>query len=289
MALTAPTLCPRCDAPATIPDHCIQCALPLRQCGACRGVAGPFDRHCGFCGFELIRARRRAGAWRLWLIAALVPLLVGLGYGAWSTGLAAQLLRGRGPTLTPSASSPAGVLYQAPLLGFEYSLPAQWAEPVDFSRAIPPQVAVPFVFAAENGADLNPAAALGGDLVLDHPSAAVVSLGRPLPDPHVVTSQDPATVLTAQVAPLASSPPPGLVVDVVTPVHTLKVGGRRAAQVVLRFTTSSSVDFFEETLISAPAPGHAPLFRIEALIPASEWSHGGTQTVASLIDSVRFS
>jgi hypothetical protein len=47
LALTAPTLCPRCDAPSGLAELCLQCALQLRQCGNCHGVAGPFDRYCG--------------------------------------------------------------------------------------------------------------------------------------------------------------------------------------------------------------------------------------------------
>jgi len=81
MALTAPSLCPRCDAPAIMTDHCIQCALPLRQCGSCQGIAGPFDRYCGFCGFEMVQGEQRPLWWRLWFLAALLPVALGLAYG----------------------------------------------------------------------------------------------------------------------------------------------------------------------------------------------------------------
>jgi len=75
VALTAPTLCPRCDAPALVAgpiltvDACARCTLHLRQCGRCHGVAGPFDQYCGFCGFEIIRQGRGA-LWRAWPLAA---------------------------------------------------------------------------------------------------------------------------------------------------------------------------------------------------------------------------
>jgi uncharacterized paraquat-inducible protein A len=82
VALTAPTLCPRCDAPALASgpilsvDSCSRCTLRLRQCGRCHGVAGPFDQYCGFCGFEMTRpghgALRRA--WPLALVAVAVVL-----------------------------------------------------------------------------------------------------------------------------------------------------------------------------------------------------------------------
>jgi predicted amidophosphoribosyltransferase len=81
LTLVAPSLCPRCDQPAMLPDYCIHCGLQLRQCGNCRGIAGPFDRYCGFCGHELIRGQRRSPLWRLWLLVALIPLVAGIVYG----------------------------------------------------------------------------------------------------------------------------------------------------------------------------------------------------------------
>src|SRR5712691_11169599 len=65
LALVAPSLCPRCG-------------LQLHRCGSCHGVAGPFDRYCGFCGHELVRGEERAPYWRLWMLAGLIPLIVGL-------------------------------------------------------------------------------------------------------------------------------------------------------------------------------------------------------------------
>jgi predicted amidophosphoribosyltransferase len=86
LALVAPSLCPRCDQPAMILDHqeegrCAHCGLQLHHCGSCHGVAGPFDRYCGFCGHELVRGERRAPWWRLWMLAALLPLIAALIFG----------------------------------------------------------------------------------------------------------------------------------------------------------------------------------------------------------------
>ncbi len=86
LALVAPSLCPRCDQPApplagNEDVRCEHCSLQLHRCGNCNGVAGPFDRYCGFCGYELVRGTQRPPWWRLWLLLALVPLLAGLGYG----------------------------------------------------------------------------------------------------------------------------------------------------------------------------------------------------------------
>ncbi len=63
LALVAPSLCPRCDQPAmVVMDH---------------------SRYCGFCGHELVRGLDRPIWWRLWLLAALVPLAAALTGGIW--------------------------------------------------------------------------------------------------------------------------------------------------------------------------------------------------------------
>jgi hypothetical protein len=62
-------------------SRCAHCALQLHQCGNCRGVAGPFDRYCGFCGFEMVRGETRPPWWRLWLLVALLPLVAALIFG----------------------------------------------------------------------------------------------------------------------------------------------------------------------------------------------------------------
>jgi predicted amidophosphoribosyltransferase len=88
LALVAPSLCPRCDQPAMVLNHseearCGHCGLQLHQCGSCRGIAGPFDRYCGFCGHEMVTGDTRPMWWRLWFLAALIPLVGGLVYGIW--------------------------------------------------------------------------------------------------------------------------------------------------------------------------------------------------------------
>ncbi len=111
-ALTAPTLCPRCDSPAIMTDYCIACTLPLRRCGSCQGVSGPFDRYCGFCGYELVRGARRAGVWRLWLLAALIPLAGGIAFGVspYSAGFSHSVigLAAHGASASPSTKPAVG-------------------------------------------------------------------------------------------------------------------------------------------------------------------------------------
>ena len=86
-ALLAPSLCPRCDQPAMVLDRstdegrCGHCGLQLHQCANCRGVAGPFDRYCGFCGHEMVQGEKRPIWWRLLFLAGLIPLAAGMIYG----------------------------------------------------------------------------------------------------------------------------------------------------------------------------------------------------------------
>ena len=86
-ALIAPSLCPRCDQPAMVLTNswedarCAHCGLQLHQCANCRGIAGPFDRFCGFCGREMVQGEARPLWWRLWFLAALLPVAAGLVFG----------------------------------------------------------------------------------------------------------------------------------------------------------------------------------------------------------------
>src|SRR5262249_16132821 len=132
--LAAPTLCPRCDASAPAvngeppADRCPVCSLQLSWCGNCRGVAGPFDRFCGFCGFELIRGEPRSPLWRLWQVALAALLAAGLGYGLWAAGVPSALAGGvrtllgsRATSIEPSAG------YGSRMLAVGFSIPRGWA------------------------------------------------------------------------------------------------------------------------------------------------------------------
>jgi predicted amidophosphoribosyltransferase len=61
--------------------RCAHCGLQIHQCPRCRGVAGPFDRYCGFCGYEMVHGERRPLWWRLWFLVLLLPLLSALAGG----------------------------------------------------------------------------------------------------------------------------------------------------------------------------------------------------------------
>lgn len=289
IALTAPSLCPRCDAPAILADYCIQCALVLRRCGNCQGVAGPFDRHCGFCGCEMIRGERRNPAWRLWLLIALVPLAAGVGYGAWAArseilhplpaAPAASAARSAGPTLT----------YQSQPLGFQYAIPREWSA-IDYARSPDPGRTMPYVIVTSAAADQTRAADAKGDLLAARLQSTVLELGRPPLDTSLVSDPtDPKALLTAQVAPVLAAPPAGSRIEVARPVRGLRIGGRPGAEVVLRVVRGDGlVQYLERALIYAPEPGRPAMFVAEALAPAPAWDAGAAD-IEAVVQSLRFS
>jgi hypothetical protein len=286
LALSAPTLCPRCDAPSGLADFCLQCALQLRQCGNCHGVAGPFDRHCGFCGFELLRGARRSPVWRLWLLIALVPLAAGLGYGAWVARLPMAATQAVGSAVHPA---PAQQLrpYQSQRLHLAYGIPREWGA-IDYTRSSDAGRTMPFVIVARAPSDQQAASDAKGDLVAARPQATILALGRPSIDTSLVADATaPAAVLTSEVAPLAASPPPGLKVEVVRPVRATTVGGQPAATVVLKLTRDGGVFYLERALIYSPSGKAAPMIRVEALLPAASWHSSDGIVVDSIIGSVR--
>jgi hypothetical protein len=279
LALTAPSLCPRCDAPAMFDDHCVQCALPLRLCGACRGVAGPFDRYCGFCGYELVQGDKRAAVWRLWLLAALIPLAAGLAFGLSPLALKTGILTGfanRAPQ-TPSQMQ----ALRSANLGFTYAVPNDWTA-TDYTKAGAPQ---PFVVVSRLDADRVTAANLGGELITAQPAGVAMTLGRPPLDVSAVDSSDPLAVLAFQVSQLVATPPAGVTYRVVKPVHAISVGGKPGAEVVIEVVGADSTTYYERAYVATSTQA---LFRAEAVAPASDWESGDGRRVESVIQSLAF-
>lgn len=284
-ALTAPSLCPRCDAPAGKGEQCGHCAIQLRQCGNCQGVAGPFDRHCGFCGFELIQGERRSPLWRLWLLAALVPLTAGLAYGLW--------------TVTKSPSPPMRVLaaplnsgpliaYKSRNLAFQYSAPRDWSTPIDYSRATEPAKMMPYVVVARLPGDQARVVDARGDLLNARPQGAVVVLGRPAASTSVVgDQQDAKQVLAAQVAPLLANPQSGTRIDVIQPVTAVTINGRPAAKIVLKVTRDGAVYYLERAVVYAPATGVPAALRVEAAVAERDWDAGDADRVEAVLRSLK--
>ena len=286
LGLGAPMLCPRCDTPATLAEHCIHCALHLRQCGNCRGVAGPFDRYCGFCGFEMLRGERRSPLWRLWVLLALVPLAAGLGYGVWvarlpvaATGAVSAVVR---PTPTPESKA-----YAAQSLGFNYAIPKDWSS-IDYSRAADPSNAFPFVVVARSQADQAVAQEGRGQVVSSRPQSALASLGRPAVDTSLLGSgSEPGALLASEVSPLLAAPPSGTRVEVARPVRTTTIGDRPAATVVLKLTRDGSVYYLERALVLSPRQGLPPMIQVDALVPEVAWQTGDQAQVEAVIRSIR--
>lgn len=287
-ALSAPILCPRCDAPATLADQCIQCALQLRECGNCRGVAGPFDRYCGFCGFELLRGSRRNPLWRLWLLVALVPLGATLAYGVWVTRLPAVATAAVGTVVRPTPT-PDMLTYGAPSLGFSYAIPRGW-HAIDYSRSADPSRALPFLAVSKDAADQGRAADAKGNLVAVKPQAAVVTMARPRVDTRLTGNPAaPTAVLTSEMAPLAASPPTGLNLQILRPVTARTISDRPAASVLLELTHDGVSYYLERTMVYAPRAGASPMIQVDALAPASTWQAGDEAQVETVIRSIRIS
>jgi hypothetical protein len=289
MALTAPSLCPRCDAPAIMTDHCIQCALPLRQCGSCQGIAGPFDRYCGFCGYELVQGTRRAPLWRLWLLAALIPLAAGIAFGfsPWArpvTRTVATIVGASEPTPNPATTTQ---LHSESLL-FSFAAPKTWIVN-DYSHGADPTKQMPYVVVAHYGPDAVKVSDAKADLLQVKGQSAVVELGRANVNPPAVDPADPRAVLAAEVAPLVTTPPAGLKFEVVTPVRSLIINGRPAAAVLLRLTRDSGTYYLERAYISSPTVGQPPLLKFDALVPTGDWDGAGdNQRVDDMLRSVKF-
>ena len=288
MALTAPSLCPRCDAPAIMTDHCIQCALPLRQCGSCLGTAGPFDRFCGFCGYELLQGSKRAPLWRLWLLAALIPLAAGIAFGVspWArpvTHQVATLVAGQAqPTPVPGTVT----AQRSESLGISYAYPNDWTA-IDYSRATDPAKQMPYIVVAHFPPDATKVSDAKGDLLQARSQAGVVELGRPVVNAPGVSPSDPQAVLATEVTTLLASPPAALKFEVVQPVHALTVNGRPAAEVILRLTRDTGTFYLQRVYIASPTAAQPPLVKAEALVPGTEWDRGDQQRVADLVRSIK--
>jgi len=250
-------------------------------------VAGPFDRFCGFCGFELIRGEPRSRLWRLWQVALLALLATGLGYGLWAAGVPSALVGGVRALLSPPATSvepSAG--YGNRVLAVGYSVPGDWAA-IDLSTGASPQ---PIVVLSRSPLDRSAAADSGGDLTMvDHIQSTVMAMSRPTAGTTVVAdARDPVVALTTEVAPLVAAPPPGLKVEVTEPVHAATVGNRSGAVVVLKLTRGDAVTYLRRALVYAPRPGVAAIFQVDALEPAAEWPAVDTSAVATVIRSLNF-
>ncbi|TMD54413.1 MAG: zinc ribbon domain-containing protein [Chloroflexi bacterium] len=286
VALTAPTLCPRCDAPALYEDRCTNCGLQLAKCGACQGVAGPFDRYCGFCGHDLAAGELRSPVWRFWLLVAMIPMVAALVIGATVFGGPAATRVGR--LIFPvAAGSPAppgstGVkLYRSPNLQLVYAVPADWT-PADYtlSKSAP----MPFVGVSRIVADGAQLTTAKGDVLATKPSGALLTMGTPRAAPPGVDATDPSSVLGSDISSLTLKPPGGLTITVFRQAQTINVGGRSGKEAVLKVVRGDGGSYYLER---AYLVGPSGLFEVNALVPQSDWEAGDDHKVEAIIQSLR--
>ena len=287
IALTAPTLCPRCDAPALYEDRCSSCSLQLAKCGACQGVAGPFDHYCGFCGHDLAVGEVRSPAWRFWLLVAMIPMIAALVIGATFFGGPAASQVGRfvfrpAPSAPPGISGTGTKLFRSPSLHLVYSVPADWPPPSDYtlSTTTPLQQVVVARFLADNGAY----GATRGDLLAATPMGALLSLGPLAQAPAGVDATDPSSVLGSDISSLTLKPPAGLRIEVLRAASSITVDGRPGKEALLKVTRSDgSVLYLERAYLAGPQG----LFKVDALVPQSDWNAGDGRLVEAIIQSIR--
>jgi hypothetical protein len=285
VALTAPTLCPRCDAPALYEDRCTSCGLQLGVCGACHGVAGPFDRYCGFCGHDLAAGETRSPVWRFWLLVAMIPMVAVLVVGATFYGGPVATRVGRlvfPPVASPFPAQPATKLYQSSNLHLTYAVPADWPPPADYtlSTVTPLQQVV----VARMQADLADYGATRGDPMAAKPGGALLVLGPLAQAPVGADATDPSSVLGADISTLTLTPPTGIRVTVSRPAQSISVDGRAGKEAVLMVTlVDGSVYYLERAYLAAPGG----LFRVDALVPKADWESGDDRLVEAVIQSLR--
>lgn len=266
LALTAPSLCPRCDAPALFVEECSQCALPIRQCGSCLGVAGPFDRYCGFCGHEIVLGRKQSGARRLWLLVALIPIAAGLAIGLSPVGQ--QAVRGAtGKGGAPAATKPTLV---DRTVGFTAVAPGSWQR-IDSGQT---------AYLLSDPADQSAATGSPAALLTAIPKGAVVEVSRPAISDPGVDAADPVAVLAYETGQLLAAPPSGYSVSTVHAVRAFNLGGRVGARSEQSLVGPGNASYtLVKVYVSAPSGG---LVLIEALTPPAE-----LPAVNALVDSLR--
>ncbi len=252
-------------------DVCIRCSLPLRRCGSCRGVAGPSDRHRGFCGHNLAQGRRRAPAWRPWLLAALVPLAAGIVFGVSPPGR--SVARQVTTQVAASTPTPPVAVLRDPATGVGYSPPRYWTASDQGG----------FLVLTHWSPDARLLADAGNDLFAIKPQSGVIEIGRPPIDP-AAGSLDPRLVLEFQVRQLLAAPPGEARLEIARTQRTFSVGGRPAAEVVLELSRGDgSAGYFVRAWIAAPS---GPV-RVDALVPAAAWNAGERARVEQVIRTIR--
>lgn len=269
LAIAAPTLCPRCDQPSLAADHCSRCRLELRSCPACAGVAGPFDRFCGYCSRELVAPPGRPLPGYLGVAVAVVPvaalLVLGLTRLYTAPHTSAPGRQGSGLTTT-----------QSQRLRFQFGVPHGWVM-YDYSR-LEPDLAQPMVVTSTLESDNAQAVGAAANLAAFEPKGTVILLERRAAEPD----KGPPVVVQGWVDAQTSQPPSGTSVEVVQASEALTIGGLSAGEAEVRLTRPEGTYYVEDVYIQAPESAEA--FQIQAVGPEAAWD---ARAVERIIGSVR--
>ena len=247
------------------------------------GVAGPFDRYCGFCGHELLLGEKRSPVWRLWLLIALIPLAAGIGFGV--SPLSSTVVGAVGRIVAATAPAAGSSSRQSAGLGLGYTLPSGWTA-TDASAAVG-AASVPLVVAGRSPGDISRAIDARGDSFAFRPSGPVATFGRPVFDLGAAPASDPGAVLAFQVATLLASPPPLTKVDIARPITSITVSGRPGAEVVLKLNRDSGILYLHRAYLYRPRGAGPALIRFDALLPAADWDQGADRDAEAILKSLR--
>jgi hypothetical protein len=142
------------------------------------------------------------------------------------------------------------------------------------------------VVVARISADLATFGSTKGDVLAAKPAGALLTLGPLAQAPPGVDAADPSSVLGADISSLTIKPPTGLKIDVFRQAQTITVDGKAGKEVVLKVTRADgAVVYLQRAYLTAPSG----LFKIDALVPQSDWDAGDGRKVEAVIQSVRLS
>ena len=271
--------------PALYDDHCSSCGLQLAQCGACRGIAGPFDRYCGFCGHDLAAGALRSPVWRFWLLVAVIPMVGALILltilGAPTVSRVSKLVLRPAAIPSPSASPSALRAMRSQNLHLEYSVPVEW---VGYDYSLDRTAPLPEVVVAKYSRDGIAFADTKGDILAAKPTGALVTLGTLADNRAAADARDPATALNADIAGFAARTTGGLKFEVVRGISGILANGRTGREAVFRVTRQDgAVLIFERAYIS----WRDGLLKVDALVPMADSDAGDDRRVEAVIQSVK--
>jgi hypothetical protein len=186
------------------------------------------------------------------------------------------------PQPTASPGAPGGTkLFRSPSLRLVYAVPSDLS-PSDYTLS--PTTPLQMVVVARINADLATFGSTKGDVLAAKPAGALLTIGPLTQAPPGVDAGDPSSVLGADVSSLTIKPPTGLKIEVFRQAQSITVDGKPGKEAVLKLTRSDgAVVYLERAYLTAPSS----LFKVDALVPQSDWDAGDGRKVEAVIQSVR--